>query len=110
VLVIGLEKVVEGGDILQVVGSIEKARQKAIEYKEIIENIKSKSKSSLDVIMAKIKSGNLKQLKIVLKADTNGSLEAIKGSLLKLSTEETSVMIIHSGVGNITESDIMMCQ
>lgn len=110
VLVIGLEKVVEGGDILQVVWSIEKARNKAIEYKEIIENIKAKSKSSLDVIMAKIKSWNLKQLKIVLKADTNGSLEAIKWSLLKLSTEETSVTIIHSGVGNIIESDIMMCQ
>jgi translation initiation factor IF-2 len=53
--------------------------------------------------MSKIKSGNLKHLKIVVKADTNGSLEAIKNALLKLSTEETSVSIIHSGVGNITE-------
>jgi translation initiation factor IF-2 len=45
--------------------------------------------------MSKIKAGNLKQLKIVLKADTNGALEAIKGSLLKLSTEETTVSVIH---------------
>ena len=59
--------------------------------------------------MLKIKSGNLKHLKIVVKADTNGSLEAIKNALLKLSTEETSVSIIHSGVGNITEGDVLMC-
>ncbi|MDR3151171.1 MAG: hypothetical protein LBU14_06495 [Candidatus Peribacteria bacterium] len=46
--------------------------------------------------MLKIKSGNLKQLKIVLKADTNGSLEAIKVALLKLSTLETEIIIIHT--------------
>jgi hypothetical protein len=45
--------------------------------------------------MSRIKAGNLKQLKIILKADTNGSLEAIKSSLLKLSTPETNVSIIH---------------
>ncbi|NUJ97397.1 translation initiation factor IF-2 [Candidatus Gracilibacteria bacterium] len=110
VLVIGLEKVVEGGDILQVLPSIEQARQRAIEYKDILAHVKSKSISSLDNIMSKIKAGNLKQLKLLIKADTNGSLEAIKGSLIKLSTEETTVTIIHSGVGNITESDIAMCQ
>jgi translation initiation factor IF-2 len=60
--------------------------------------------------MFKIKSGNLKQLKILIKADTNWSLEAMKSSLLKLSTEETSVLIIHSWVWNISESDILMCQ
>lgn len=53
--------------------------------------------------------GSLKHLKIVLKADTNGSLEAIKNALLKLSTPETQVSIIHSGVGNITEGDVLMC-
>jgi len=45
-----------------------------------------------------------------VKADLNGSLEAIKNAIQKLSTEETSVTIIHSGVGNITEGDILMCQ
>jgi translation initiation factor IF-2 len=46
--------------------------------------------------MSKIKSGSLKQLKIILKADTNGSLEAIKGNLHKLSTPETEIVIIHT--------------
>ena len=64
----------------------------------------------MKIIISKIKSGNLKQLKAVVKADTNGSLEAIKGALIKLSTEETRVMIIHSWVWNITEWDVLMCQ
>ncbi len=110
ILVIGLEKVMEGGDILQVLPTIEQARQRALEYKDILTNIKSKSISSLDNIMSKIKAGNLKQLKLVVKADTNGSLEAIKWALVKLSTEETTVSVIHSWVGDITEWDIVMCQ
>jgi translation initiation factor IF-2 len=58
--------------------------------------------------MSKIKAGNLKQLKVVLKADSNGSLEAMKASLMKLSTPETNVAVIHSGVGDITQSDAIM--
>ncbi|MGB2110455.1 MAG: hypothetical protein ACPHY8_00510 [Patescibacteria group bacterium] len=46
--------------------------------------------------MSKIKAGSLKQLKVIVKADTNGALEAMKGSLEKLSTEETNVVVIHS--------------
>ncbi|NDK07712.1 translation initiation factor IF-2 [Candidatus Gracilibacteria bacterium] len=110
VMIIGLDKVVEGGDILQVVQDIEKAKFLATEYLKVMQSTKSKYMTGIDLIMSKIKSGSLKQLKIVVKADTNGSLEAIKSSLLKLSTEETSVSIIHSGVGNISESDILMCQ
>jgi len=60
------------------VSDIEKARNKALEYKELMSSKKSLSSSSIDLIMSKIKSGNLKQLKAVVKADTNGSLEAIK--------------------------------
>lgn len=110
VLVVGLDSVCEGGDIVQVVSDIEKARVKALEYKELMSSKKAAASSSIDMIMLKIKSGNLKQLKIVLKADTNGSLEAVKGALLKLSTDETKVTIIHSWVGNITEWDVLMCQ
>lgn len=110
VLVVGLDSVSDGGDIVQVVSDIEKARTKALEYKELMSSKKSLSSSSIDLIMSKIKSGNLKQLKAVVKADTNGSLEAIKGALIKLSTEETRVTIIHSGVWNITEWDVLMCQ
>ena len=110
VLIVGLDKVVEGWDVLQVVSSPDIARQKSIEYKEILLRNKQKSASGLDLLMSKIKAGNLKQLKLIVKADTNGALEAIKGSLEKLSTDETTVSVIHSGVWSITEWDILMGQ
>ena len=109
VLIVGLDKVAEGWDILQVMSGVDTARQKAVEYAEFISNQKKLKSSQLDILMSKIKSGNLKHLKVVLKADTNGSLEAIKNALLKLSTAETSVSVIHSGVWNITEGDVLMC-
>lgn len=110
VLIVGLDKVVEWWDVLQVVSSPDIARQKSIEYKEILLRNKQKSASGLDLLMSKIKAGNLKQLKLIVKADTNGALEAIKGSLEKLSTDETTVSVIHSGVWSITEWDILMGQ
>lgn len=110
VLIVWLDKVVDGWDILQVVNSWDIAKDKALEYKELLEKQKKESASGLDLLMSKIKAWNLKQLKIILKADTNWSLEAIKASLLKLSTEETSVSIIHSWVWSITEWDILMWQ
>lgn len=109
VLVVWLDQVAEGWDILQVVSWIDVARQKSVEYQDFMTNKKKLKTSQLDILMTRIKSGNLKHLKIVLKSDTNGSLEAIKNALLKLSTEETAVSIIHSGVGNITEGDVLMC-
>ncbi len=110
VLIIGLDKTVEWWDILQVVPDVETARQRAADYAEIMSAQKAKSMTWIDLIMSKIKSWSLKQLKVVVKADTNWSLEAIKASLLKLSTEETTVSVIHSWVWNISESDILMCQ
>jgi len=108
-LIVWLDKVVAWWDILQMMNGIDSARQKALEYSEYLSNQKKLQSSQLDILMSKIKSWNLKHLKVVLKADTNGSLEAIKNSLLKLSTDETSVSVIHSGVGNITEWDVLMC-
>lgn len=108
-LIVGLDKVVAGGDIVQVMSWIDTARQKSIEYSEYLSNQKQLKSSQLDILMSKIKSGNLKHLKVVLKADTNGSLEAIKNALINLSTDETSVSVIHSWVGNITEWDVLMC-
>jgi len=66
--------------------------------------------SGLELLMSKIHAGNLKQLKVVLKADSNGSLEAMKASLANLSTDETTVAVIHSGVGDITQSDAIMSE
>jgi len=110
VLIVWLGKVVDGWDILQVVNTIEVAKQKAEEYRTILANEKLSWASWLALLMSKIKAWNLKQLKVILKADTNGSLEAIRWALLKLSTPETTVDIIHAWVWSITEWDILMGQ
>jgi len=108
VLIVGLDRVIGGGDILQAVTSVQVARKKVEDYKIIMQEQKALSSSGLDLLMSKIKAWNLKQLKIVLKADSNGSLEAMKWSLANLSTDETSVSVIHSGVGDITQWDAIM--
>ncbi len=108
VLIIWLDKVVNWWDILQVVSSSSIAKSKADEYRELTKQEEKNKSSWLEVLMSKIKAGNLKQLKVLIKADTNGSLEAIKSSILKLSTDETNIAIIHSWVWNITEWDVLM--
>ena len=110
ILIVWLDKVVSGWDILQVVSSVELAKQKAEEYRTILERKKTAWNSWLALLMSKIKAWNLKQLKIILKADTNWSLEAIKWAIIKLSTPETTVSVIHAWVWSITESDILMWQ
>jgi len=107
-LIIWFDSVLVGWDVFQVVSDIEKARTRATEYKELMDSKSKASASWIDMIMLKIKSWALKQLKVIVKSDTNWSLEAIKWALLKLSTPETKVTIIHSWVWNITESDAMM--
>ena len=108
VLIIGLDKVVSGWDIMQVVANPNIARTKANEYSEIIAQAKKNEVSGLDILMSRIKAWNLQQLKVLVKADTNWSLEAIKSTISKLSTNETNLVIIHSWVGNITEWDVLM--
>ena len=68
----------------------------------------TKSKMSLDDLFNQIQEGNLKELNIVVKADVQGSVEAIKQSLIKLSNEEVVIKIIHGGVGAINESDVIL--
>ena len=60
------------------------------------------------MLMGRLKSGALKQLKVVLKTDTGGSLEALKAALSKLSTPETQVTFIHAALGDVNQSDVMM--
>ncbi len=110
VLIVWLDRVVDGWDILQVVNTSDIAKEKAIEYKVVLEKQKKSSSSGLELLMSKIKSWSLKQLKIILKADTNWSLEAIKAALIKLSTPETTVSIILAWVWSISEWDILMGQ
>ncbi|MBO5460756.1 MAG: translation initiation factor IF-2 [Ruminococcus sp.] len=68
----------------------------------------TKSKMSLDDLFSQIQEGNLKELKIVVKADVQGSVEAMKQSLLKLTNEEVVIKVIHAGVGAINESDVTL--
>ena len=68
----------------------------------------TKSKMSLDELYSKIQEGNLKELNLIIKADVQGSVEAVKQSLMKLSNEEVVVKVIHGGVGAINESDVIL--
>ena len=68
----------------------------------------TKAKLSLDGLFSQIQAGNIKELNLIVKADVQGSVEAVKQSLLKLSTDEVAVRIIHGGVGAINESDVTL--
>ncbi len=68
----------------------------------------TKAKMSLDDLFSQIQAGNLKELNIIVKADVQGSVEAVKQSLVKLSNEEVVVKVIHGGVGAINESDVIL--
>ena len=108
--IIGLSEVPEGGDILYAVDDEKKAKAVVEKRKERIkeENIKSRSAVSLDALFDQIKQGEVKDLNIIVKADVQGSVEAVKQSLSKLSNEEVRVCCIHGGVGGVTESDVML--
>ena len=108
--IVGLSKVPTAGDILIVMDSEKEAREiadKRAEYERTKELSKSK-KVTLEDLSAVIAEGNLKSLPIIIKTDVQGSLEAIKGTLLDLKNEEVKVNIIHEGVGGISESDVQL--
>ncbi len=108
--IMGLAEVPQAGDGFDAVNDERLAR-------ELVEQRKSKAKEeqfkefqkvTLDNLFASIQEGQLKDLNIIIKADVQGSAEAVKQSLVKLSNEEVRVKIIHNGVGAITESDVML--
>ena len=105
--ILGLHGVPEAGDTLIVVKDEKTAKSIASKRQEELRQLAlSKHKISLQNVFEQIDEGKLKELPVILKTDVYGSIEAIKSSLLKISTEEVSVKVIHSGVGAITESDI----
>ena len=107
-VVVGLNQVPSAGEVMAVVDSDKKARElanKRYEYERAKELSKS-TKSTLEDMAAMIAEGKLKTLKVVLKADVHGSLEAIKSSLEALRNDEVKVEVISSGVGGITENDV----
>ena len=106
VLVAGLSKTPKSGDILAVVKDEKTARIKAEQIAESFKKTRDEKMSAANQIIASVKSDKL--LKLVIKADTKGSLEAIRQSIAKIKDDEVAVKIIHGGVGKVANSDIMM--
>lgn len=108
--ILGLSEVPEGGDTFYAVDDERKAR-------EVVENRKFKEKQSkqqkasaisLDNLFEHIESGKMKDLNIIVKADVQGSVEAVTQSLTRISNDEVRVNVIHGAVGAVTESDVML--
>ena len=109
--ILGLNDVPNAGEVFVGCANDKEARNFAetfISQSKVKLLEETKTKLSLDDLFTQIQEGNLKELNIVVKADVQGSVEAIKQSLLKLSNEEVVVKIIHGGVGAINESDVSL--
>lgn len=108
--VLGLSEVPAAGDRFIVVKDEKTARQMAESRvsKQRQENFNSSNRVSLEDLYSQIKEGKVKELSAIVKADVQGSVEAIKTSLEKLSTEDVKVRVIHGGVGAITETDVTL--
>jgi translation initiation factor IF-2 len=106
----GLDDVPMGGDILNAVSDERLARelvaQRSAEQKE--EQFNAQTKVTLDNLFDQMKKGDMKSLQVIVKADVQGSVEAVRQSLEKLSNDEVRVDVIHGGVGAINESDVML--
>ena len=109
--ILGLSDVPSAGEVIIAHNSNDEAKSYAETYKnqhkeELIED--TKMRMNLDDLFNQMKEGNLKEFNLIIKADVQGSVEALKQSLLKLSNEEVVVKVIHGGVGAITESDVTL--
>ncbi len=109
--IIGLAEVPQAGDSFFVVEDERLARELADQRKNDQKlQAQSQYKVSLDDLFSRIQEGNMKDLNIIVKADVQGSAEAVKASLEKITNEEVRVRVIHSGVGGINESDVMLAE
>ena len=109
--ILGLNDVPNAGDVFVSPETEKEARSFAETFiregrEKLLEE--TKSKMSLDYLFSQIQAGNLKELHIIVKADVQGSVEAVKQSLMKLSNDEVVVKVIHAGVGAINESDVIL--
>ena len=109
--ILGLNDVPNAGEVLVSTENEKEARSFAETFisegkNKLLED--TKAKLSLDDLFSQIKAGNVKELPIIVKADVQGSVEAVKQSLVKLSNEEVMVKVIHGGVGAINESDVTL--
>src|SRR5205814_5073367 len=108
--VLGLESLPEAGDAFQVVTDTAKAKQIVL-YREAKAREVAMAKNkrlTLDQLHQQMQAGEVKELPIILKADVSGSAEVIAETLQKLSTDKVKIRVLHSGVGGITESDVLL--
>lgn len=110
VLVLGLDGAPQAGDKFNVMESEREAREIATKRGQILreQNLRTKKHITLDEIGRRLAIGSFKELNIIVKGDVDGSVEALSDSLLKLSTEEVKISIIHKAVGQISESDVLL--
>jgi translation initiation factor IF-2 len=110
VVVLGLDGAPQAGEKVMVLETDREAREIATKRGQILreQSIRTKKHITLDEIGRRLAIGNFKQLNVIVKGDVDGSVEALTDSLLKLSTEEIQVAIIHKGVGQISESDVLL--
>ncbi|RBP41169.1 translation initiation factor IF-2 [Garciella nitratireducens] len=108
--ILGLSEVPVPGETFYVVKDDKLARNIAEKNKEVIRErqLNQTQRISLDDLFTKIKEGEVKEISVIIKADVQGSIEALKQSLERLSNDEVKIKIIHSGVGAISESDVML--
>ena len=104
----GFMTIPSAGDIVQVLANEKIAKERAQKVKDLLGEREGHTGLGMSEIISRIHSGKMNLLKVVLKADTHGSIEAIRQMLSKIQNEEVGVKIIHTGVGNISESDVMM--
>eukprot|EP01132_Coremiostelium_polycephalum_P002995 gene2995-3740_t len=110
VQLLGLNGAPQAGDLLRVMNNDKEARDVAAHRRQILreQGFRTKTHITLDEIGRRLAIGNFKELNIILKGDVDGSVEALLDSLLKLSTEEIKVNILHKGVGAIVDSDVLL--
>ncbi|MBO5248902.1 MAG: translation initiation factor IF-2 [Clostridia bacterium] len=108
--IIGLSDVPAAGDQFEVVKDEKMARElvEKRKFEQKQETFQDRAKVSLDELFSQIQTGDVKTLNLIVMADVQGSVEAVRSSLLKLSNDEVKVKVIHNAVGAITESDVML--
>jgi translation initiation factor IF-2 len=108
--VLGLDGAPQAGEKFNVMETDREARELAGKRGQLLreQNMRTKKHITLDEIGRRLAIGNFKQLNVIVKGDVDGSVEALSDSLLKLSTPEIQVAIIHRGVGQISESDVLL--
>lgn len=110
VRVVGFSGVASAGDVLTVMASEQEAKEISLKRQQLrrAQGFHKAKHMTLDQLSQQVKEGQVKELRVIVKADVDGSVEALGDSLLKLSTSEVVVRVIHKGVGGISESDVLL--